>query len=497
MVERIRRPVTVALDGQLVPVPGTELPIEAARGESNLYRDLAVLGRSDAAVARAASRWGLLASMSPLLPALVPGLAESIVSHREGLSRNAASAMAGGALPTQSQTELGAVGRAVEKMLHIAIRGLTTAMGMSPEDFADLQLRVERTDWSGVQSGADFVRVGRRETEAFRASHALPGEPQPLWAQDFDKAGDMPERFDRLGEAMDRLATSTNSVQRALAIRNLLTFRPSIRMEEETTPEEMASVIGPLLALADRPVEGRSTTPPPGASVVGMPEAAMALALLGYWQAGDNLTVDGPAPVGVPRLGDVDTWRTVLAMAQAYKLASGETNGLLALVKSESAKDWSNFTVECALWRDAIDAMVRADAGVEPMSDRDTLPGALRALERRLVSMRAVADDARPQLDSDSVEEARERLLRWSAARCTIAGVWPRPQAGIVGTEGRALWSIHDAVTARPQALFCRWPECLTPLPPGSYAHRKWCDRHLQELKRQRTAARRARGPTA
>jgi hypothetical protein len=497
MVERIRRPVTVALGGQLVPVPGTELRIEAARGEGNLYRDLAVLGRSDAAVARAASRWGLLASMSALLPALVPGLAESLASHRDGLSRDAASALAGGALPTQSRTELGAVGRGMEKILQIAIRRLTTAMGMSPEDLADLQLRVEQTDWSGMQSGADFVRVASRETEAFRVSHALPGEPQPPWAQDFDDAGDMSERLDRLGEAMDRLATSMNPVQRAGAVRHLLTFQPRIRMEEETTPGELAGVIGPLLALADRPVDGRTTTPPPGPSVVGMPEAAMALALLGYWQAGDSLAADGPVPLAVPRLGDVDTWRTVLAMAQAYKLASGETNGLLALVKSESAKDWSNFAVECALWRDAIDATVRADFGFEPMSDRDSLPGALRALERRLVSMQVVADDARPQLESDSVEESRERLLRWIAARCSGACVEPRPQSGIVGTEGRALWSIRDALTARPEARFCRWPECREPLPPGSYAHRKWCDHHLQELKRRRTAARRARGPTS
>lgn len=48
-------------------------------------------------------------------------------------------------------------------------------------------------------------------------------------------------------------------------------------------------------------------------------------------------------------------------------------------------------------WRDAIDAMGRAQVGVTFGIGRDSLPGALRTLELRLVSMRVFADSARPE----------------------------------------------------------------------------------------------------
>jgi hypothetical protein len=277
-------------------------------------------------------------------------------------------------------------------------------------------------------------------------------------------------------------------------VRHLFSFRPRIRIEVETTPEELSEAIEPLLQLTNMPLSGSPAPRPPDSAALPLSEVAMAFGLLALWQAGDSLALDGPTDVSVPRLGDVDTWRTVITLAQASKPASGETNGLLALVKPERAKDWAAFASECALWRDAIDAMARAQARFEPMSDRDSLPGALRALERRLVSMQVVADYARPELESESVEEARERLHRWVVARCARAGVEPRPQSGVVGTEGRALWSIRDALTGRPEARFCTWAECREPLPPGSYTNRKWCDRHLRELKRRRTADRRTRG---
>ena len=496
MFQRVRRPVTVAIDGRLVPEVGGRTLIEKAAGERDLYRQLAMLGRSPAAVARAASRWGLLARTTPLLPVLAPGLAEAFATYRDGLARDAAASMAGEPVAPQTKVALGATGRAFEKILQLVVRKIAARIGLTAEDLAELEQRVDQLDWSGVHSGKEFMRLAARETESFRATHALPSEPQPLWAQEWDAAGDMSERIDRLGDDLDRFGTATTRVGRMQALRRLLGSRPpSLPSPIEIEPEALSDALAPLLQLADRRVSGSPAARPADLAANTAPEAATAAALLAYWQLGDSLVLDGPSVASVPHLGDADTWRTLAVLGHASQSSSGETGTLpAALIAREHASDWANFAGECALWRDAIGAMGRAQAGDTSRIGRDSLSGALRALELRLVSMRVLPDSAGPELDAEPAEDARERLLRWVTARCADAGVEPCPRSGLVGTEGRALWSIRDALMTRSEPRFCEWPDCREPLPPGSYAHRKYCDAHRRELNRRRTAARRIRG---
>jgi len=486
----------VAIDGRLVPELGERILVENAAGERDLYRQLAMLGRSPAAVARAASRWGLLARTTPLLPVLAPGLAEAFASYRDGLARDAAASVAGQPVAPQTKAVLGATGRAFEKILELLVRKISARIGLTAEELAELEQRVEQLDWSGAHSGRELMRLAAREGDRFRAAHALPGEPQALWAQEWDAAGDMSGRIDRLGDDLDKFGTAKTRAGRLQALRSLLGSKPpSLRSPVETEPEELSDALAPLLQLVDQRVSGSPAARPADLAANTAPEAATAAALLAYWQLGDSLVLDGPAVASVPRLGDADTWRTLAVLGHASQSSSGETGTLpAALVAAEHASDWRTFAVECALWRDAIDAMGRAQAGDTSRIRRDSLPGALRALELRLVSMRVLADSARPELDAEPAEDARERLLRWITARCADAGVEPRPQSGQVGTEGRALWSIRDALTARPEVRFCQWPECREPLPPGSYSHRKYCDRHRRRANQLRTAAQRIRG---
>jgi hypothetical protein len=495
MIQRVCRPVAVAIDGRLVPVPGNGLRLEGATGESDLYRRLAVLGRSPAAVARAASRWGLLARTTPLLPVYVPALAEAFATYRDELARDAAALTAGAPAPAQTRLLIGATGRAFERTLELVVRKIAARIGLTAEELAEMQQRAERLDLSEVHSATDFVRVAGREAEGFRATHASPGEPQPVWAREWDEAGNIWGGVDRLGEDLNQVATAGTRAGRLLALRRLLARRPpSLRSEIEAGPEDLSEAVAPLLGLVDNQPSESPVVNPPDVTADLTAETSMASALLVYWQLGDSLALDGPAIASIPRLGDADTWRTVATLGHACQPSSRQTATLPArLVAPEDINDWFALAVECALWRDAVDAMTRTQWGFVPLTDRDTLHVALRTLELRLVSMGVVAGADRPRLESEPAEEARERLLRWITARCAAAGVEPRPQSGIVGTEGRALWSIRDALTARPPIRGCQWSECREPLPAGSYAHRKYCDRHRRETNNRRMVERRAR----
>jgi hypothetical protein len=66
-------------------------------------------------------------------------------------------------------------------------------------------------------------------------------------------------------------------------------------------------------------------------------------------------------------------------------------------------------------------------ADIRPLLGRMMVrpPGGLPAIRQMILSL------------SDSVEESRERLLRWIAARCAIAGVEPRPSGTRLTASGR------------------------------------------------------------
>jgi len=190
----------------------------------------------------------------------------------------------------------------------------------------------------------------------------------------------------------------------------------------------------------------------------------------------------------------------VLVLGAAIAPPATRSGGVLGfLVQLERARDWRALSIECALWRDAIDRLRAAEQPDATAAVRADLRLALAALARWVGVLLSLPELDLTVLDPAETATIRERLIRWIAARWAIAGVEPRPRRGLMGTEGRALWSIHDALTDMKPLRVCEWQEgCTELLPPGAYAHRRYCDTPRREAARRRMERRRlAAGTTS
>jgi hypothetical protein len=255
--------------------------------------------------------------------------------------------------------------------------------------------------------------------------------------------------------------------------------------------EASAAILAPIFALIEglgsataATVDGTAPSEP------ARPARLLVPALLAAWQGADTPGHTPLVGLDVPKLADPDSWRSALVLGVALAPPAIRTRkGLDSLIHPERALVWRELSIECALWRDAIDQLRLA----ETPGAMSAIPGDLRAalvrLARSIGPVLGLPETDLIRLDEDATATIRERLLRWIIARCALAGVEPRPRRGLVGTEGRALWSIHDALADVAPARRCEWPdECVELLPPGSYAHRRYCDRHRREAMRRRTA---------
>lgn len=80
--------------------------------------------------------------------------------------------------------------------------------------------------------------------------------------------------------------------------------------------------------------------------------------MLAVWQGADTPGRMPPADLVVPKLADPDTWRSALVLCVAIASHAIRPGGALAsLVYPERASDWRAFSIECALWRDAVDQL--------------------------------------------------------------------------------------------------------------------------------------------
>ena len=480
MLDRIRRQIVVAIDGTLLPAAESTMRIERAWDELTLYRDIAAINRTDRGIARAASRWGLLVRMSANVEPLAKQLGAYFSARREEWLVAPRVPQTGA---QASDGLLQATGKATLSALETAVERVRREYEVSDEDMAALWRLAAGAD---LRSKDGLRKSMTRSLRTLRGRHPKDG-PVPRWARDLDQAGDLNAQARTVTDGLDaigRASTPRDMAKVISAVRALLPATSTIADDDERN-----AALAPLIAAIEQAVRGEPPTQGDKSDIEPEPGRALGSALLAYWRAADTPGVLPPEGVLVPRLADPDTWRTVVALWCALPRRGGGPPAL----PPERASDWRAFSIECALWRDAIDALQRAEYMGLDADVAGQVRDALWVLADRVGTSLGLPSEDLAGLDPADPAIIGERLLRWIAARCALAGMEPRPRGGAVGTEGRALWSIYDALTDAAPPRSCAWPECHEPLPPRSYAHRRYCDMHL----RKRAAVRMARSRAA
>lgn len=495
MIDRVIRPVSVAIDGSIVPAPGSSPRVGRAIGELDLYRDLAKISRSDAGIARAASRWGPLARSTPLLGLVAPMLGAYFGPIRDRLAADATDWAEDDSAVVPDRALFEAMTETTENLASGALEGLLAHLEMSEGDLAAMAAEL-----GTVRSGASLGETLQATLDGFVRSRGDQHPAQgtvPRWTRELEAIDDPAAQIDRLAAALDALAAASDPTTTAHAMSRLQALAPPASEIPVLVDDEASNrILAPMFEL----LEGLGGTQ---ASAVESAEPSdptrlarrVVPALLAVWQDADTPGRRPPTDLVVPKLADPDTWRSALALGVSIAPPAIRSHGAFAsLVHPERASEWRAFSIECALWRDAIDQLRVAEASESTSAMPGDLRAALVRLARQVGPSLGLPETDLAMVEEDETATIRALLLRWVTARCAIAGVEPRPHRGFVGTEGRALWSIHDALADATPARRCQWPEgCIGLLPPGAYAHRRYCDLHRREADRRRTAQRRSR----
>jgi hypothetical protein len=138
------------------------------------------------------------------------------------------------------------------------------------------------------------------------------------------------------------------------------------------------------------------------------------------------------------------------------------------------------------------DALGRYATSLQPYIKDGILPPETTATWRA-----AAAEMARWVFISSRIGEAtpEDRLRARGAliARLQQVDAWPYPSGALVGTFGRALWSVWPRITQQRAERRCAWPGCAIILPPDAHGNRTQCDAHQREAARLRAARTRQR----
>lgn len=480
MVERLVRAVGVAIDGSIVPLPGSAIRLERPSGERDLYRQLAMIARSDAGIARAASRWGPIARGSGFLGSMAPVLGALTAPIRDRLAESAE----GWAGPNDDDGPddalFEATAASMDNVFAVVSDRLMTALEMTEDDLGAIASQVATTT-----SPAEIVPAMVDAFVDVRQARYPSKDELPLRVQELDALGDPRPYVDRLAGAVEAVGAASAPGELAAAMSSLQVLLTPLAETSLMDDASTADLLSPLFDLIEHTMVSEPTTAGRRHQLAPAARREIVPALLAYWRAGDTPGLLDPAEPPVPKLADPDTWRSVLILAGAMTARTIQTGDLL--VPQDRARDWQDLSMECALWRDALDRLRAAEQPQSTASEHMALTVALSDLARRVAPRLGLPATDLTTLDPRDTGMIRSRLVRWITARCAIGGVDPRPRSGLVGTEGRALWSICDALSEATPPRRCGWPEgCDELLPPRAYAHRRNCDRHRREASRRR-----------
>ena len=140
----------------------------------------------------------------------------------------------------------------------------------------------------------------------------------------------------------------------------------------------------------------------------------------------------------------------------------------------ERLDEWRALIDECAAWGESIDALRRMEAGHQVGSRADFD----RAVSVLLKHVRPALGDEFDGVTLSSFEHdaGRSLLLQVIRRRCDVAGVHPRPTSGsVVGMEGRALLSIHEALARSTTPRACGSAGCRNYISEDAAPQVKMC----------------------
>jgi hypothetical protein len=165
-----------------------------------------------------------------------------------------------------------------------------------------------------------------------------------------------------------------------------------------------------------------------------------------------------------------------------------------ALSLPQAVDDWRRAAKELAGWAEAVRLLRRLGAGRDGADQLEAVLGQLR----EFADTGAAAQPRPAPWPAPNLDTQRGAAASLLALRLQQVDAWPRPDDDIVGTFGRALWSLWSPITGKRAPRRCQWRDgCLRLLPEGTHGNRRYCAEHKREVARERAARNRLRRAAA
>jgi hypothetical protein len=183
-------------------------------------------------------------------------------------------------------------------------------------------------------------------------------------------------------------------------------------------------------------------------------------------------------------------WPLIWAVAPIMFTALEDLPGWQACIH-DKVEVWRTFAKECRAWVRALDALW--------VNEKRSAPAARAALapvmEELFAAVRPTLGESAELgdlINTDTIGD-RLKLERLIELRCEAAGILPLSRSRILGTEGRALWSIRAALCDARIQRRCAGVGCTNLLSVAASPQQKKCADCVREMGRKRVNKYRAR----
>jgi hypothetical protein len=156
----------------------------------------------------------------------------------------------------------------------------------------------------------------------------------------------------------------------------------------------------------------------------------------------------------------------------------------------QGVDDWRRAASELAGWAEAVRLLRRLAAGRDGADQLEAVLGQLREFADTGAAAQ-LRPATRPAPNINTLRGSAASLL---SLRLQQVDAWPLPDDDMVGTFGRALWSLWSPIAGKRAPMRCQWRAgCLRLLPEGAHGNRRYCSEHKREAARERAARNRSR----
>jgi hypothetical protein len=176
-------------------------------------------------------------------------------------------------------------------------------------------------------------------------------------------------------------------------------------------------------------------------------------------------------------------WPLIWAVAPIMFTALEDLPGWQACIHDQ-VEVWRTFAKECRAWVRALDAL-HANELRSTTATREVISTAMSALFTAVRPALGESAELGDLVARDTLGE-RAALERLIELRCEAAGILPLSRSRVLGTEGRALWSIRAALCDERIVRRCAGVGCSNVLSVGAAPQQKKCIDCRREQGRKR-----------